>query len=69
MPLHIWNRIEDNQSYALQHFHMQRRHERWDVQCYSTRDRALLHAGLSRILAQAGFADIVWFMPTDNGYY
>ena len=53
----------------MQHFHMQRHHERWDAQCYTTRYRALLRADLSRILAQAGFTDIVWLMPEESGYY
>jgi hypothetical protein len=48
---------------------MQRHHDRWDVQCYTARFRALLRADLSRILAQAGFADIVWLMPEESGYY
>ena len=26
-------------------------------------------ADLSRILAQAGFVDIVWLMPEESGYY
>jgi glycine/sarcosine N-methyltransferase len=65
----IWDWTDDNQSYTLQHFHMQRRHDRWDVQCYTTRYRALLRTDLSRILAQAGFADIVWLMPEESGYY
>lgn len=65
----IWDWSDDNRSYTLQHFHMQRRHDRWEVQCYTTRYRALLRADLSRILAQAGFADIVWLMPEESGYY
>ena len=65
----IWDWAEDNRSYALQHFHMQRHHDRWDVQCYTTRYRALLRADLSKMLAQAGFRDIVWLMPAESGYY
>jgi glycine/sarcosine N-methyltransferase len=65
----IWDWTDDNRSYALQHFHMQRHHDRWDVQCYTARFRALLRADLSRILAQAGFRDIVWLMPEESGYY
>jgi len=49
--------------------HMQQHHDRRDVQCYTTRYRALLRADLSRILAQAGFADIVWLRPAESGYY
>jgi SAM-dependent methyltransferase len=65
----IWDWADDNRSYTLQHFHMQHHQDRWDVQCYTTRYRALQRADLSRILAQAGFADIVWLMPADSGYY
>jgi SAM-dependent methyltransferase len=65
----IWDWTDDNRSYTLQHFHMQRRHDRWEVQCYTTRYRALLRTDLSRILEQAGFADIVWLMPEESGYY
>jgi hypothetical protein len=48
---------------------MRQHQDRWDVQCYTTRYRALRRADLSRILAQAGFVDIVWFMPEESGYY
>jgi SAM-dependent methyltransferase len=65
----IWDWAADNRSYALQHFHLQQHDDRWDVQCYTTRYRALLRADLSRMLAQAGFADIVWLMPAESGYY
>jgi hypothetical protein len=48
---------------------MQQHHDRWDVQCYTTRYRTLLRVDLSSMLAQAGFADIVWLMPAESGYY
>jgi hypothetical protein len=48
---------------------MQGHHDRWDVQSYTTRYRALLRADLNRILARAGFVDIVWLMPEESGYY
>jgi hypothetical protein len=48
---------------------MQYHHDRWEVQSYTTRYRALRRADLSRILAQAGFVDIAWLMPEESGYY
>jgi SAM-dependent methyltransferase len=65
----LWHWHEDGERYDLEHFQLIPAGADWTVRRRRTTYWALPRPQLTRLLAEAGFADIVWHAPEATGYY
>lgn len=69
MVFQVWDWAEGGYHYVTNQFIMQEIDGAWHTQVNSTSYRALMRPELSSLLAEAGFIDIQWHMPSDSGFY
>jgi SAM-dependent methyltransferase len=65
----LWHWHEDGERYDLEHFQLIPAGADWTVRRRRTTYWALSRPQLTRLLTEAGFADIVWHAPESTGYY
>ncbi|MFI9829145.1 class I SAM-dependent methyltransferase [Streptomyces sp. NPDC051913] len=65
----LWHWHEDGERYDLEHFQMIPAGESWTVRRRTTTYWALTRPVLTRLLAEAGFADVLWHAPEATGFY
>jgi SAM-dependent methyltransferase len=65
----LWHWHEDGERYDLEHFQLIPAGDEWTVRRRRTTYWALSRPQLTHLLAEAGFADIVWHAPESTGYY
>jgi glycine/sarcosine N-methyltransferase len=65
----VWDWEKEDNIYTLEHFIVQKHGKEWITSNRSTRYRGILRSELSRLLAENGFTDIVWYQPEDTDYY
>ena len=65
----VWDWSEDGPTYLVHLFILREREGDWQAKHFAAHYRALLRHELSRFLREAGFTEIEWQMPAENGYY
>ncbi|MBI3304490.1 MAG: methyltransferase domain-containing protein [Deltaproteobacteria bacterium] len=65
----VWDWLPGGRTYTVHLFIVSETPGDWKTAHYATEYRALLRDEFSKILRDAGFAEICWHMPEDSGYY
>jgi len=63
----LWDWAEDRRTFMLNHFLLQQKQDEWQTHLLATQHRAWGQEELTAILHAAGFVDIVWHAPAENG--
>lgn len=64
----VWD-WQNDQTYIVHLFLTMRDRAHWTTRHFTSVYHCLTRADLSKVLFQAGFAEVQWLMPVDSGYY
>ncbi|SNX56097.1 methyltransferase family protein [Streptomyces sp. TLI_55] len=65
----LWHWHEDGERYDLEHFQLIPAGDGWTVRRRTATSWALPRPQLTRLLAEAGYADVLWHAPEATGFY